>query len=788
MTPESLTLQTSKYLLDDDWEYGREHDPVDSLDGEGEERKGSHAENASRRKKEAKSTSRGRRRSKRVEARQSEDHGVSLTVNDLEDQSTNNGSNDSSISGASAVSNHHNSTNSKNLSASTTSFVPPLHSEIRANMPSMSCPLKSKPAKKALIRNAVSVASSLIHKDIDANQSEVASELTLPNEICKAPPPHSAVRAKKPSFMPKSTNSGAGSGVDHHVSLPNLQGPKEEDGEQQRMHYSEIAMCDATDIVSEVTMPSTLNVVRAPPLLSAVLRRKPSDKIGSSAGMESHRHSQKTKCRPSDDSIPDSFMDESLAATKEPSLDNYIDSQRPRGDVESLDTLLKPHPEHHKSKRRSSNETPDSFLEDAMATSEPTHDVARREPTHDVARQHSHQQECLPHHHTKPQSQSAAKAPFVPKPPPPRPPPRTRPPKQLSSNTRYSSMLQSQPLTPLKEETCGPSPMTSKPLEANNSKSFELSDPVVALNDAAAQLLSLQSGRMSTSYHNGKNDGVSPSPSPSRSPKTLMNASRNFNQPVTAQLPFQTVKRSASQPTKQPLSQNLSRSSSQPTAVPGLLNQANMKARKSRVEHMPFVDDFGDSGLYSGEVNEEMRPNGNGKIKYDNGVFFDGKWKNGARESALGQRERMLKGFSSWKGAGKGNKTVHGMSWIDRFGKAGQYTGDVNEQSVPHGMGMMRYDFGLLAEGEWVNGMLIDSPQPGACLGVVGGMAGQTIVGGMPGQTVFGGMANFGGMTVMNPSYPQPMMMGNSMGNFVQGNMRGGQAGPPAFIGARNSE
>jgi hypothetical protein len=53
-------------------------------------------------------------------------------------------------------------------------------------------------------------------------------------------------------------------------------------------------------------------------------------------------------------------------------------------------------------------------------------------------------------------------------------------------------------------------------------------------------------------------------------------------------------------------------------------------------------------------------------------------------------------------------------------------------------------------------------------------MAGQTIVGGMPTQTVIGSMGNgaffpgMGGITVMNPSYPQPMMMGNNMGIFLQ--------------------
>lgn len=204
---------------------------------------------------------------------------------------------------------------------------------------------------------------------------------------------------------------------------------------------------------------------------------------------------------------------------------------------------------------------------------------------------------------------------------------------------------------------------------------------------------------------------------------------------------------------------------------------------------MPYTDDFGDSGLYSGEVNEDSRPHGSGRMKYENGVFFEGKWINGTREGSLAQRERILSGFSSWKGAapkGGGSNIVHGMAWIDRFGKAGQYTGDVNEQSVPHGKGVMKYDFGLIAEGEWVNGVLIDgSQQPG--MGPVPG-AGQTLMG-IPGGTVFGGGTmvsgmGMGGMTTMGIPFPQQMMGMNvgGMGNAMMYGNPPPQSGPPTFI------
>lgn len=47
------------------------------------------------------------------------------------------------------------------------------------------------------------------------------------------------------------------------------------------------------------------------------------------------------------------------------------------------------------------------------------------------------------------------------------------------------------------------------------------------------------------------------------------------------------------------------------------------------------------------------------------------------------------------------------MAWEDLSGQAGRYTGSLNTDGIPHGRGVMRYDYGLVAEGEWVNGNLI---------------------------------------------------------------------------------
>ena len=53
------------------------------------------------------------------------------------------------------------------------------------------------------------------------------------------------------------------------------------------------------------------------------------------------------------------------------------------------------------------------------------------------------------------------------------------------------------------------------------------------------------------------------------------------------------------------------------------------KSKKGRVENSPFTDDNGDVGMYTGETNEYGRPHGKGRMKYKNGVFFEGKWVNG---------------------------------------------------------------------------------------------------------------------------------------------------------------
>jgi hypothetical protein len=170
---------------------------------------------------------------------------------------------------------------------------------------------------------------------------------------------------------------------------------------------------------------------------------------------------------------------------------------------------------------------------------------------------------------------------------------------------------------------------------------------------------------------------------------------------------------------------------------------------------MPYTDPtYGDAGLYTGEVDEDKRPNGKGKMKYDNGIYYEGKWSNGMQaDKNCANRERMLGGFSSWKGQPKSNGDkgcmVYGMEWIDLTGMAGKYTGAVNGENIPDGKGIMKYDFGLIAEGDWVKGVLNSGSQNGQMAGGATVIPGGSVVPGS-GGTVMGGAAGFpGGMSVV---------------------------------------
>ncbi len=165
------------------------------------------------------------------------------------------------------------------------------------------------------------------------------------------------------------------------------------------------------------------------------------------------------------------------------------------------------------------------------------------------------------------------------------------------------------------------------------------------------------------------------------------------------------------------------------------------RRRGRHVVRMPYTDQFGDFGHYTGEVDGERRPNGRGKMKYENGIFFEGKWVNGRQDSMTSaDRSKLLGGFTSWKGQMNRNASrrhVYGMEWIDVNGMSGTYTGTVDENSLPNGRGVMKYSMGLVAEGEWVRGILHGGDKRMAGIGAplepseASSMIGRSIVGEM---------------------------------------------------------
>ncbi|KAL7428452.1 hypothetical protein ACHAXM_001267 [Skeletonema potamos] len=242
------------------------------------------------------------------------------------------------------------------------------------------------------------------------------------------------------------------------------------------------------------------------------------------------------------------------------------------------------------------------------------------------------------------------------------------------------------------------------------------------------------------------------------------------------------------------------RKSKMSSKVPNKLSNHDNRTHLA-VKNMPFTDHLGDFGFYTGQVNDNGRPDGKGSMKYDSGIFYEGMWTDGCQEEkAVTQYVRIRGGFTSWGGKGKAtvksgktlpwnatkidrhdenDKTnVRGMEWVDLNGDSGRYTGEVNKDQLPHGKGIMKYDFGLIAEGEWVNGMLKENPldrmisaaalnssgQSAGALSVISGARSVALGGGM---SVGPGMS--GGMSV-GPMRP-PIFVG---GGMPQGSVYGG--------------
>lgn len=166
------------------------------------------------------------------------------------------------------------------------------------------------------------------------------------------------------------------------------------------------------------------------------------------------------------------------------------------------------------------------------------------------------------------------------------------------------------------------------------------------------------------------------------------------------------------------------------------------RKKKIRVKDMRYQDEHGKEGRYSGDVNEDHQPHGQGKMKYKDGSVFAGVWNDGSqahgktskakgssskssssgsvREKSSGGRSK--KSSKDWARIGDGGKApsngdstnnnkkqaVRKMKWMDYYGDPGEYTGEVDSSNMPDGRGSMKYDHGLIQEGLWTKGQFVE--------------------------------------------------------------------------------
>lgn len=84
---------------------------------------------------------------------------------------------------------------------------------------------------------------------------------------------------------------------------------------------------------------------------------------------------------------------------------------------------------------------------------------------------------------------------------------------------------------------------------------------------------------------------------------------------------------------------------------PGSAQRYISQGASLRVAKMPYKDRYNREGKYTGEINRNGQPDGEGTLRYNNGTVFDGQWVNGQSEEMDVQMERASSsGFSGdWK-------------------------------------------------------------------------------------------------------------------------------------------
>lgn len=206
-----------------------------------------------------------------------------------------------------------------------------------------------------------------------------------------------------------------------------------------------------------------------------------------------------------------------------------------------------------------------------------------------------------------------------------------------------------------------------------------------------------------------------------------------------------------------------------PNRPPQQQGDPNSNDANARVTRMPFTDQYGESGWYTGMVDATSgTPHRRGTMNYSNGAVYQGEWINGVSATPSKTREEPMPcSVSSTSNRLRGHrlkqpqnqhhhhshaapigrtsltthyedapsipvmtqppprKVVCGMPWSDKNGSGCWYTGEVNSLNIPDGMGSMRYDSGIVSEGLWRDGCQ-DNLESGQQLATLGGISEQS--------------------------------------------------------------
>lgn len=271
--------------------------------------------------------------------------------------------------------------------------------------------------------------------------------------------------------------------------------------------------------------------------------------------------------------------------------------------------------------------------------------------------------------------------------------------------------------------------------------------------------------------------------------------------------------------------------SSQPGSSQRFIRQSESHLR---VAKMPFTDKYKREGKYTGEINDYGQPHGQGTLRYNNGMVYEGLWEDGQSEdmdnnmarakengfsgnwmsntkAAREKREKrsqqdmddlrsfisqsVRSGMSNASGSQTGPQhdngrninrripprrgqevpgEVHEMPWSDVNGFSGHYSGEVNSQKIPDGSGFMQYSNGVVEEGMFCNGVFqppSDLPHPSSAFDM-GGNAGA-----IPSSS----------MSVWSLKSSPTMAFTQGGHNVLTGNNPGGGIGASSVLGAPTS-